>query len=828
MTNPIFQDLTVLEFDSGSRASAVAGMMFADAGARVIKVESPEGNRLRKDALGAFLVFNRGKESLVLDLHDAQAQATAREWIAQADVVIDGFGVGVMERFGLGYNQVQELNPALIYVSIKGFGSQGPYAQYKAHEPIVAAKIGLLAPGTTGQHGFRPGPIYARSSIPSFGAANYAFTSAVAALMVREETGEGQFLESTLAVGSTPSDYFGTGFMQYMAGMLRYNPQSPPPAPAQAANKKNDGATQKVYPFSRQAAMLCSKDGRWIDSTQLMTHQAVALLKALELDVLLEDPAFQAAPYFETLEDAEAYSDLLIQRFSEQDMDYWMPRLMASPDVAFEVFAFSDEALDHPQIRYNGNVVTVDDPTYGEIQEVGPIAKYEKTPITITKSAPALDEHNSLVKNVKLASYIQKAQSSVKKTHGPLSGMTIVEWGSFYAMPFGTSILASLGARVIKIEDLKGDPMRSSFGIREGSAIKTTEGKESICVNLTTPAGKKIAQDLIAGADAFVNGFRPGIETKMGLDYANLKAVNPNLVYLHATGYGTSGPYSKRAVFAGTASALTGRVGRHAALWLDPQRSTHLSALELKAEVMPRLFAPTDGDSNAALVVATALVMALYNKLRTGEGQFVETSMINGNAWAYADELNRFAQRPEPPKTDEEFYGINALSRIYQTNDGWLMLVAPTQREWEHFVNGVGHTELLSDDRFKDSSSREKNDAQLIETLTNILNAKSAQEWESILTAQGVGAVKVFDGAASQFTVTDPVMAETGLVLEVDHPLFGKMKRHGLPATFAKTPGVSAPACIAGQHTKALLEELGYTPSQIDAFVDDSVVTVAQ
>jgi crotonobetainyl-CoA:carnitine CoA-transferase CaiB-like acyl-CoA transferase len=825
VTSTLCKDLVVLEFDSGSRASALAGVLFADAGARVIKVESPEGNRLRQDSLGAFLVFNRGKESLVLDLHTPESRSVALEWIAQADVVIDGFGAGVMDRFGLGYSTVKDINPSLVYVSIKGFGSEGPYSKYKAHEPIVAAKIGLLSPGTTGQHGFRSGPIYARSTIPSFGAGNFAFTSAIAALVVREETGLGQFVESTLAVGTTPSDYFGTGFMQYQAGMLAYSPQSPPPAPA--AVKPNQ-APQKVYPFSRSASTLCSKDGRWIDSTLLMNHQAVALIKALELDVLLDDPAFQAAPYFDTLEDAEAFSDLLIQRFSEQDMEYWMPRLMVSPDVAFEVFAFSDEGIDHPQIRHNGNVVTVADPTYGTIEEIGPIAIYEKTPITIQKSAPELNEHGALVVNSKLAGYVGKASSASVKNGGPLSGMTIVEWGSFYAMPFGTSILASLGARVIKVEDLKGDPMRFSFGVREGSALKTTEGKESICVNLTTPAGKKIVQDLIANADAFVNGYRPGIEVKMGLDYENLKTINPNLIYLHATGYGTSGPYSKRAVFAGTASALTGRVGRHAALWLDPERSAHLSALELKSEVMPRLFAPTDGDSNAALVVAVAMILALFNKVRTGEGQFVETSMINGNAWAYADEFNRFAARPEPPKTDEEFYGINALSRLYETSEGWLMVVAPTQREWERLAQGVNHPELLADPRFADSQLRLKNDQVLVETLSATFATKPAQEWESILTDLGVGAVKVFDGAASQFTVTDPVMSQTGLVLEVEHPLFGRMKRHGLPGIFSLTPGVASPGCVAGQHTIDLLHELGYSQTEIESFVADQIVTAAQ
>ena len=158
----------------------------------------------------------------------------------------------------------------------------------------------------------------------------------------------------------------------------------------------------------------------------------------------------------------------------------------------------------------------------------------------------------------------------------PFAGITVVEFGYFYAMPYGATMLASLGARVIKLEDRNGDPHRTSFG-PEVASNKTTAGKESISVDLRTPEGRAIAQELLATADVFLTGFRSGVAEKFGLGYEELRAINPRLLYVHAAGYGTDGPYAHRALYAQAAQAVGGSFGRQVGYWSDPANNVEMS-----------------------------------------------------------------------------------------------------------------------------------------------------------------------------------------------------------------------------------------------------------
>ena len=148
----------------------------------------------------------------------------------------------------------------------------------------------------------------------------------------------------------------------------------------------------------------------------------------------------------------------------------------------------------------------------------------------------------------------------------------------------------------------------------------------------------------------FVNGFRSGVADRLGLGYEELHELNPRLIYLHAAGYGVDGPYAHRALYAQAAQSVAGSFGRQVGYWSDPERNLDMSLLELQAIVMPRLGQVVDGDSNAALVVLAAIALAAFHQQRTGQGQFVSTSMIGGNAWTL---LRRLLQlRGQAPRSD--------------------------------------------------------------------------------------------------------------------------------------------------------------------------------
>jgi crotonobetainyl-CoA:carnitine CoA-transferase CaiB-like acyl-CoA transferase len=799
--NGICAGLNVLELGSGSAAASIAGVVLADAGARVIKIEPPDGDRLRTDNPNGFLVWNRGKDSLVADLRTAEGQDRLRELSLTADVVIEAFAPGTTDGWGVGPDALRALNPALIHCSITGFGKTGPYSGLKAYDPLVAAKVGLWARGTFGH---RDGPIMFPVPWASFGAGMQSAAGILGALLVREKTGRGQALDSTLVAGLDPIDYFVSTIVQLMA-------------------KKGEAASgdaRSLMGASRFGVLLATRDGRFIQTSTMLPHQGKALCEVAGIGHVIEqDARFKGLPTFANAEDAQEWEDMLLEAFRAKDFEHWLPLLLASPDVAFEVAATSEEGLEHPQIVHNGDVIVVQDAKLGAVREVGPIGHFEKTPIVIERSAPEL--------GVSTGDFVphEFPDGGEQPPAHPFAGITVVEFGYFYAMPYATAMLAALGARVIKIEDKAGDPHRNSFG-PEAASTKTTAGKESISLDLRTAEGKAIAQQIVSTADAFLTGFRTGVAEKMGLGYDELKELNPRMLYVHAAGYGTDGPYAHRALYAQAAQAVAGCFGRQVGYWSDPAQSEGFNVMELQAVVLPRLNPLVDGDSNAALAVLAALSLGLYHQQRTGQGQFVGTSMIGGNAWAYSDDFCSYAGKPPTALCDSEYYGTSALDRVYEAAEGsWVCLAVKTDSEFSALLEAVGLPELASDERFASAAARTAHDDDLVSLLGARFADKPAGEWESELTAAGVGCVNVNLLGQPVFTSFDPVLRETGLTVTIEHPLYGEIVRAAPPISFSETPGRAAPPCMRGQHNVPILTELGYSEADIAKFEELEVVT---
>jgi crotonobetainyl-CoA:carnitine CoA-transferase CaiB-like acyl-CoA transferase len=432
------------------------------------------------------------------------------------------------------------------------------------------------------------------------------------------------------------------------------------------------------------------------------------------------------------------------------------------------------------------------------IRQVGPVGHFDKTPIGPTRSAPGLDD------NAGPPVAHEFPAGGLPAPKHPFEGITVVEFGCFYAMPYATAMLAALGARVIKIEDGNGDPHRNSFG-PEVASTKTTAGKESLSVDLRTAEGRAVAQQVVANADAFVNGFRTGVADKLGLGYRELSELNPRLLYVHAAGYGTDGPYAHRALYAQAAQTVAGSFGRQVGYWMDPAQSEGFSVMELQAVVFPRLNMLVDGDSNAALVLLAALSLGLYQTRKTGVGQFMRTSMIGGNAWAYSDDFCSYEGKPPLPLCDSEYYGTSALDRVYPASgDGWVCLAVRSDAEFTALRETLELPEGAADD----------ND-ELEGLLTARFAERSAAEWESALTAVDVGCVEVNMTGQPIFTAYDPVLRETGLTIAADHPVFGEMVRAAPPVAFSETPGRVAPSCLRGEHNRKILTELGYSEGDI-------------
>jgi crotonobetainyl-CoA:carnitine CoA-transferase CaiB-like acyl-CoA transferase len=803
----ICDDLVVVELGNGSAAGSEAGMFLADTGARVIKVEPPEGDRLRTAVPSAWLVWNRGKESLVADLNTAAGQQTVRNLLSAADVVLECFEAGKAEAWGVGYDDVRAANPGLVYCSIKGFGPRGPYARIGGQDALVMAKAGAFA---RGEFGFRSGPIFSGARIASNGAAHQAVSGILAALIVRDRTGVGQRVDASLFLGLSPIDYF----VSYHVQMGRR--AAAPTGVVGSSDRKTPVAT-------RYMVSACTRDGRWLFFSPQLPHQARALMHVLELDSMIDDDRFADMPAFWTLEDAAAWEGAIYERTKERDLEEWIRRGLANNDLAFEPVLSPEEALDHPQLRANGNVVTVEDPVHGRIEQVGPVARFDRSPAVIQRAAPALDAHDNLPAPAKRAA----APRPGALPGYALEGVTIVEFGYFYAMPYGVTMAGALGARVIKVENIDGDPMRWSFGPPEWGSLKTMEGKESICLDVRTDRGRNIMQELIRKADVFVQGFRPGVDQRLGVDYVTAKALNPEIVYVHGAGYGSSGPYAHRPIYAGTAAAGAGSVHRQSAYWLDPDLNKSLDAVSAQAVVAPRMRNLTDGDANAAVGVLSAILFGLRHKMHTGQGQLVSTSMLGGNVFAYSDDFNRYPGKPPVRQADAEQLGLSATYRLYQAQAGWVFLAAASQEDWIRAMFAAGRSDLLTDERFASSQAREAHDGELGAVLEELFRSRPASEWEALMLDAGAHCVAVTEATLPETAVTDPNIRAMGLVAEIDHPAFGSLLRYAPPAALSATPGRVAPACTLAQHSAAILGELGYSEDEIAKLAADSVVRLA-
>src|SRR5262245_48995914 len=528
----ICSDLVVVELGDGRVASSLAGMILADNGARVLKVEPPSGDRFRATLRSGWLVWNRGKESVVADLASSEGRGVVAGLLGAADVVIDGLDPGVTDGLDLGEEHIRASNPSVVWASTTSFGPTSELSRIPADDALVMAKAGVFA---RGMFGFRDGPIFTGAYLASVGAAHQCVSGIMAALVVRDRAGLGQRVDATLFQGLNPLDYFMAYHVQLgakVAAAMSAADDAPDDSPADEAEEPSAEAP-RVPAATRYGVFGCTRDGRWLSFSPQLPHQAHALVRVLELEWMHEDERFKDMPSFWTLEDAGEWDRLLIERIKERDLDQWLVRGRDDPDLPFEPILSAENALDHPQLRHNGDVVVVDDPSHGSIEEIGPVGHFATTPSRIVDSAPALDWHREP----------PVPQPSVERSgeapHHALDGVTIVEFGYFYAMPYGVTMAASLGARVIKVENLDGDPFRWSFGPPEWGACKTTEGKESIALDLRTDEGRAIMHELLAKADVFVHGFRPGVPERLGLDLDAVRAINPDIVYLHGSGYGS-------------------------------------------------------------------------------------------------------------------------------------------------------------------------------------------------------------------------------------------------------------------------------------------------
>jgi crotonobetainyl-CoA:carnitine CoA-transferase CaiB-like acyl-CoA transferase len=355
----------------------------------------------------------------------------------------------------------------------------------------------------------------------------------------------------------------------------------------------------------------------------------------------------------------------------------------------------------------------------------------------------------------------------------------------------------------------------------EFSGVKALGGKESIVVDYRTPEGKQILHQLVARSDIVMRNYRQQNSVATGDDYDSLAPVNPDQVYLYAAAYGSDGPYTTRPAFAPTMGVAAGHRGYQLG-WEQAlegrQPFSFEEGMRRLADMRVRSGGPTNNaDAASALVVGTGMLLGLLARQRTGQGQYVETTMLCSNAYVVSDEFFDHAGGHATKHHDED--GAGPLYRLYQASEGWVFLAAPAEGDWDDLAAALaaatGGASLGDGPRFATREARGAHGDELAAELAAVFALRTAAEWEALLLPSDVACVEVSTRPFSEFTISSDTVRANGFTSSVEHPLFGRHDRHGPIVTLSDTPGQPGPGCLVGQHTRQILAELGYSAEQV-------------
>ncbi len=394
-----------------------------------------------------------------------------------------------------------------------------------------------------------------------------------------------------------------------------------------------------------------------------------------------------------------------------------------------------------------------------------------------------------------------------------LEGLRVLDLTQIMAGPFCTMLLADLGAEVIKIENPRGgdDSRRMAPPYYNGESaafIAVNRNKYGLALDIRTERGRELLWQLIATADVLVENFRPGAMERLGFGYEQVHARYPRLVYCSISGYGHTGPYAQRGGFDLVAQGMSG-----------------LISVTGSPEEPAKVGVPIS-DLNAGLFASHAILAALLVRGRTGEGQYIDTSLFEG-ALAYTIwESNEYWATGNPPQRLGTAHRLSAPYQTLATANGWVAIGAANQRNWERLVQAIGRSDLLHDARFATNSERMKHRPALVATLTETLKTRTTEEWLDVLEEAGVpsGPVLTLDQVYQH-----PQTQARQMDMQVEHPVAGNVHAIGFPVKYSQTPGqLYRPAPVLGQHSRQIIASLGVSSEECQKLEAEGVIACAQ
>lgn len=392
----------------------------------------------------------------------------------------------------------------------------------------------------------------------------------------------------------------------------------------------------------------------------------------------------------------------------------------------------------------------------------------------------------------------------------PLEGVVVLDLSRVLAAPYTGMILADMGADVIKVERPgKGDDSRAYGPFKNGESVyymSLNRGKRSITLNMKSEEGKQILKDLVKQADVLVENFRGGTMDKLGLGYDVLKEINPRLIYSACTGFGMTGPYKHDPAYdvivqgMGGIMSITGQEGGE-----------------------PTKVGASIGDITAGIFSAVGIMIALYNREKTGKGQLVDVSMLDCQVAILENAIARYMNAGVSPKPIGNRHASITPFQSLKTKDGYVIVAVGNDTLWQKFCGLIERPDLAADPRFTTNPLRTENVKVLGEELNKTFQTKTMDEWLHILKEGGVPVGPIND---VERVIKDPGVIAREMIVTTHHPIAGDVEMAGVPIKLSETPGsVDAPAPTLGQHTREVLKEkLNMDDALIDQLYADKTL----
>lgn len=402
-----------------------------------------------------------------------------------------------------------------------------------------------------------------------------------------------------------------------------------------------------------------------------------------------------------------------------------------------------------------------------------------------------------------------------KESFGPLKGMKVIELSHIMAGPVCGMMLADMGADVIKVEKIPGGDDSRRFlppDIDGESAayMMMNRNKRGIALDLKTESGKNVLKRLLTHADAVTENYRHDTMQKLGFGYEDLKRINPGLIYCAISGFGRTGPYAERGGFDLIAQGMSG-----------------LMSFTGEGPGRPpcKMGAPVT-DITAGILAALGILSAYTHKLKTGEGQIVDTSLFEaGIVHTYWQSAIALATGIAPGPMGSA-HPLNGPYQAFETKDGWITIGAANQRNWERLLEAMEAPEIGADPRFATNADRMGHLKELEEVLTKVFVTRTKADWLERLENAGVPAGPVMD-VCEMFE--DPHAQARDMIPTVEHAKVGPVRTLGLPIKLSETPGkVATAAPVFGQHTHEVLGEYGFNAAERERMIAEGAIVCAE